>query len=330
MASSPSCAALRAALCALVCALASCSWQSPAPLRIGISDWPPFEFLHLAREKGFFEQEGVEVRLIEFASMSDARRAFEHRQIDGGLFSIFETLHLRERSARGLQVPLVIDFSDGADAILGRPGITDVAALRGKRLGIDLGALGIYIADRALNLHGLSLDDVTVVSVEDIDMLHYLQEERVDAVVNYPPTRTHIEAAGLASAIFTSREIPGEIVDVLALDEAVIDERPEDVARLIRAFYRAVEYARANPDEAYQIMAKREHVDVAAFREALESGITLVPLADQERFLSANSPFTRTVTEIARIMHARQQLRHPAAAEGLLNARPAALAVSGE
>jgi NitT/TauT family transport system substrate-binding protein len=324
-------AALRAAaLLSLAAALASCSWHEPEPLRIGISDWPPFEFLHLAREKGFFEEEGVQVRLIEFASMSDARRAFEHRQIDGGLFSIFETLHVRANSVRGLKVPLVIDFSDGADAILARPGIADIGALRGKRLGIDLGALGVYVADRALNLHGLSLDDVTVVSVEDIDMLHYLEEDRVDAVVNYPPTRTNIESKGLARAIFTSRQIPGEIVDVLALDETVIEERSADVARLIRAFYRAVDYARAHPDEAYAIMAKREHLEVADFRAALESGITLVPLADQERFLAKGSPFTRTVAEIARVMHARGQIRHPGVAEHLLHAGPAALAASGD
>ncbi len=310
--------------CAL--ALASCSLRSSEPLRIGISDWPPYEFLHLAREKGFFEQEGIEVRLIEFASMSDARRAFEHRQIDGGLFSIFETLHVRDQSHRALQIALIIDFSDGADAILARPPIRAVAELRGKRIGIDLGALGIYVAERALSRHGLSLDDVTVVRVEDIDMIRFLEEGRVDAVVNYPPTRTHIEQKGLAHAIFTSRQIPGEIVDVLALDGAVIQERPADVARLIRAFYRAVDYARTHPQDAYRIMAQREHLSVEAFREALESGVTLVPLADQARFLDPSSQFSRTIGEIAAILHRREQIADPGVGENLVSPEPAALA----
>ena len=311
---------------AFTAAFASCSLRSSEPLRIGISDWPPYEFLHLAREKGFFAQEGIEVRLIEFASMSDARRAFEHRQIDGGLFSIFETLHVRDQSHRPLRISLIIDFSDGADAVLARSPIVDVAQLRGKRIGIDLGALGIYVAERALSRHGLSLDDVTVVRVEDIDMVRYLQEGRVDAVVNYPPTRTQIEQKDLARAIFTSRQIPGEIVDVLALDGAVIDERPEDVARLIRAFYRAVDYARSHPDDAYRIMAQREHLSVAAFREALETGVTLVPLAEQARYLAPDAPFSRAIGEIAAILHRRGQIADPGIAADILSPEPAALA----
>jgi NitT/TauT family transport system substrate-binding protein len=316
----------RAALLFLALVLTSCSSGSSLPLRIGISEWPPYEFLHLAREKRFFEQEGIDVRLVEFAAMSDARRAFEHGQIDGGLFSIFETLHVRDESRRGLQVALIIDFSDGADAVLARPGIDSMAALRGKRFGMPVSALNFYMAERALRLAGLSLDDVTIVPVEDIDMQRYLREGRVDAVVNYPPARTRIEEAGLARAIFTSRQIPGEIVDVLALDATVIRDRPHDVARLIRAFYRAVEYSRTHPDDAYRIMAAREHVDPQSFRESLGNGIALVPLADQGRFLAADSPFARTVTDIARVLHRTRQISNPAVGENLLSDGPALLA----
>ncbi len=328
---SPHCArALRACIVLLALVASSCSSRSSVPLRISISEWPPYEFLHLAREKGFFEQEGVEVRLIEFAAMSDARRAFEHRQVDGGLFSIFETLHVRDQSHRALRVPLVIDFSDGADAVMARPGIERVADLRGKRFGLALSALNVYMAERALNLHGLSLDDVIVVPCEDIDMMDYLRAGKVDAVVNYPPSRTRIEQAGLARPIFTSAQIPGEIVDVLALDETVIRERPRDVARLIRAFYRAVEYARTNPDDAYRIMGLRERIDAATFRAALTEGVTLVPLADQKRFLAADSPFARQVTEIARILHRRQQISRASVATDLLSPQPAALAAGSD
>lgn len=317
-----------AAALLLTLMLTSCSSRSSAPLRIGISEWPPYEFLHLARERGFFEQEGVDVRLVEFAAMSDARRAFEHRQIDGGLFSIFETLHVRDDSRRDLKIALVIDFSDGADAILARPGIDSVAALRGKRFGIAISALNFYMADRALASHGLTLEDVTIVPVEDIDMARYLSEGKVDAVVNYPPSRTRIEQAGLARAIFTSAEIPGEIVDVLALDETVSRERPQDVARLIRAFYRAVEYARTHPQDAYRIMAAREHIEPEAFRESISNGITLVRLEEQERFLAPDAPFSQTVKRIAQVLHRTRQISNPAVADNLLSDGPARLAAN--
>lgn len=314
-----------AAIAAVLSVLLSCA-PPQAPLRIGLSAWPPFEYLHLAREKGFFEEEGVEVRLIEFTSMTDARRSFEHEQIDGGMFSIFEVLRARDRSSRELQVLLAVDFSDGADAILARPGIGSVPALRGKRIGVDEGALGLYVLDRALALHGMTLEDVTVLTIMEPQMVQALQQGKVDAVVNYPPTRTLIEAAGAARAVFTSSDIPGEIVDVLAIDARIVRERSEDVARLIRAFYRAVSYSHEQPEEAMRIMAEREHTTPDAFRETLESGITLVPLADQQRFLGESSRLPEVMARIAQVLHSRQQLSSPHHGTDVLNARPAELA----
>ena len=91
-------------------------------------------------------------------------------------------------------------------------------------------------------MHGMTLQDVSLVYVRTADMVEALREGKVDAITAYPPNSTEIESAGLARPIFSSSRIPGEIVDVLALDEAVIRERPDDVAAVIRAFYRAVRF----------------------------------------------------------------------------------------
>ena len=105
---------------AAILGLASCMSYEP-PLRIALIRWPPFEFLHLAQEKGYFAAEGVEVRLIEFVAVNDTQRAFEHDKIDGGTFSLFQVLQNRDQLKRKMQVPLVIDFSDGADLLLAEP-----------------------------------------------------------------------------------------------------------------------------------------------------------------------------------------------------------------
>ena len=68
----------------LLCAawLAGCG-RHEGPIRIGINAWPGNEFLFLAQEKGFFAAQGVDVRLIEYSSLGDVRRAFDRGQIDG-------------------------------------------------------------------------------------------------------------------------------------------------------------------------------------------------------------------------------------------------------
>src|SRR5215211_1246205 len=128
-----------------------------------------------------------------------------------------------------MQVPLVIDFSDGADLLLAKTDIADVSGRRGRSVGVTLSPLDIFFLTRALELHGMTLQDVSLVYVRTADIMEALREGKVDAITAYPPNSTEVERAGLAHPIFSSSRIPGEIVDVLALDEAVIRKRPEDV-----------------------------------------------------------------------------------------------------
>jgi NitT/TauT family transport system substrate-binding protein len=311
---------------AAILGLASCSSSEP-PLRIALIRWPPFEFLHLAQEKGFFAEEGVEVRLIEFVAVNDTQRAFEHDKIDGGTFSLFQVLQNRDQLTRKMQVPLVIDFSDGADLLLARPEIADVRSLRGHRVGVTLSPLDIFFLTRALELHGMSLQDVALVYVRTADMAEALRDGKVDAITAYPPNSTEVENAGIARPIFSSSHIPGEIVDVLALDEAVIRQRPDDVAGVIRAFYRAVRFAQEHPEEAWQIMSARERVTPEEFRAALQTGITLVPLADQQKFLGKDSSLPAVTARVSQVLKEKGLLSGVHAEHDLLNGAPAALAV---
>jgi NitT/TauT family transport system substrate-binding protein len=306
--------------------IASCSSYEP-PLRIALIRWPPFEFLHLAQEKGFFAEEGVEVRLIEFVAVNDTQRAFEHDKIDGGTFSLFQVLQNREQLNRKMQVPLVIDFSDGADIVMARPEIADVRGLRGRRIGTDLSALDRFVITRALESSGMTLQDVTLVYVRTPDMADALRSNKVDAITSYPPNSTEIENAGLAHTIFSSSRIPGEIVDVLALDQEIVHDRPDDVAAVIRAFYRAVRYAQEHPDEAWQIMSEREHVTPEEFRSSLQSGIALVPLADQQRFLGEKSSLRPVIARVSQLLKEQGLLSSARTEHDLLNAHPAELAV---
>jgi NitT/TauT family transport system substrate-binding protein len=226
-----------------------------------------------------------------------------------------------------MQVPLVIDFSDGADLLMAKPDIADVRALRGRRVGVTLSPLDIFFLTRALDLHGMTLQDVSLVYIRTADMAKALREGKVDAITAYPPNSTEIESAGIARSIFTSSRIPGEIVDVLALDEAVIRDRPKDVAGVIRAFYRAVAFAKEHPEEAWQIMSARERVTPEEFRNALHTGITLVPLADQEKFLGENSSLQGVVARVSQVLKDKGLLSSVHADRDLLNGHPAALAV---
>ena len=315
------------AVAALLAVIAGCGRQN-APLRVGLQSWPPFEYLHLAREKGFFEAEGVDVRLIEFVEASDAFRAYDHGKLDGGTFSLMQVLRVRDSSRLKLQIAMITDYSDGQDAILARTGIDNVPGLRGKRVGVSEAPLTVYMLARALELHGMTLEDVTLVRILDTNTTASLRSGLIDAVITYPPRRLQVEQEAMAHPIFTSKDIPGEIVDALAFQESIFKERPQDVARVIRAFHRAVRYTAEQPDEAMRIMAEREKVDPETFRKSLTDGLTVAALADQQHLLAPDSPLAQVIQRIAATMHELGVLSTAQYGGEVLNPQGAALAVA--
>jgi NitT/TauT family transport system substrate-binding protein len=185
----------------------------------------------------------------------------------------------------------------------------------------------MFFLTRALEVNDMTLQDVSIVYVRIEDAAEALRSGKVDAVTAYPPNSTELENAGTAHTIFSSSRIPGEIVDVLALDEEICKDRPDDVAGVIRAFYRAVRYAQEHPDEAWRIMSERERVTPDEFQRALHSGITLVPLADQARFLDDKSSLESVVTRVSQLLKEQGLLSTVRTEHDLLNGHPASLAV---
>jgi NitT/TauT family transport system substrate-binding protein len=281
---------------------------APRPLRVALNPWPGYEFATLARAKGFFEQEGVEVRLLELSGLGDCVRAFEREQVDGFFGTVTEVLRSRDQSHRHAQIVMVADYSDGADVILARDGIATVAELRGRRVGIETGSLTAFILARALEQSGLAWTDVRTVHMAAMDMAAAMAEGKVDAVVTYPPMSLAIVKSGTGREIFSTSEIPGEVVDVLAFDASSLAKRGDEIRGFIRAFHRAQEYAKANPVESMDIMAAREGITPEEFEAAINGGVKLLRREDQARFLGQGGKLPGVVASTERILRSIGQL----------------------
>lgn len=288
-----------------------CAPEKPAPFRIGINAWPGYEFLYLAQEMGFYREEGLEVRVVEFSSLSDARRAYERGQINVIAATVIEVLQIRDNSPRTPQIVQVVDYSDGADLILARPGLTNAAGLRGARIGVELASLGVYVLARGLEQGGLGLADVKLVSMDQLSMGDAFRKGELDAIVTYPPESIKLLRETKASTVFSTAEIPGEVVDVIAVEAELNTRRPGDVAKLLRAYHRALAYARQNPGEAYRIMAERQGITPEEFHAALTEGMQLLSESDQADYLRPGGKLDAVIDTSDRILRQSGQIKGP-------------------
>ena len=145
----------------------SCSYFKPelSPIRIGINAWPGYEFLYLAKVKGLFEQDGLDVQIVEFDSLSDGRRAYQRGNIDVLACTLIEHLQILNNSDRSPRIGIVADFSNGADVAFAQPSVIEKKSIKGASVGLEIDSLGVYMLLRMLEREGLSLDDRMRLSV---------------------------------------------------------------------------------------------------------------------------------------------------------------------
>src|SRR5689334_13738328 len=249
--------------CALAM-LAACAREPATPLRIGTNVWIGSEPLYLARDLGRLDPSTVQ--LVEYPSASEVLRAFRNEAIDGMVISLDELFGL---AVDGLQprIILVVDVSHGADVVVGRSGIRSMRDLQGKSVAVESGALGAFVLSRALALNGMQASDVNVVHLESNEHPGAFEKGQVDAAVTFDPYRAQLLAAG-AKTLFDSTQIPGEIVDLLAVRASVVDRHPTPIQALLSGWFAALDYMKREPADAAQRMGIRQQTSGQQFLEA--------------------------------------------------------------
>jgi NitT/TauT family transport system substrate-binding protein len=284
---------------ALTVALTSCFGPPSMPLRIGANLWTGYETLYLARDLG--ELKDKPIRLIDFPSGTEEVRAYRNDEIDGAGLSIDQVITLAATQG-DIRIIAIMDYSNGGDVILARPGLRTMRDLKGKRIGVEATALGAFFLGRALEINGMTPQDVKVVSLELSDHEAAYKAGRVDAVVTFGPARINLLKAG-AITLFDSAMIPGEIVDTLAASTQAISENAENLQALVEARFKALGYFESNPADATRRMARRTQVKpeemLEAFRlleqPSLEQNVALLSQRDPSLVVS--------MTNLIQVMH---------------------------
>ncbi len=288
--------------------------QVAMPLRVGSNQWIGYEPVYLARSLGWLDER--KVRLVELPSSTQVMQALMHGNLEAGMLTLDEVLTLRARGVP-LKVIALMDFSEGADVLVGRPGMR-LGDLRGKRIGVENTAVGAILLDAALRAAGLTTNDVEVVPVEVDNHVEAFRSGRVDAVVTFEPSRSRLLAEG-GVVLFDSSRIPGRIIDVLAVRADALPEHSGQIEHLLQAYYRALDYLQEHRQAACQRIAPRLHLSPQAVCESY-SGIRLPPRVLSRAWLS-DGTLEQRAAELADLMYRRGLLPQPVSSAGLAEPR---------
>lgn len=265
--------------------LLSCTDKPTPSLRLGTNIWPGYEPLYLARHKGFLTED--KVHLVEFSSASQVIQAYRNELIDAAALTLDEVLLLLE-TGESFSIVLVLDISHGGDAIIGQAGIKTFEELRGKRIGVENNALGAYVYTRALEVVGLDKQSVQVIQLDVNEQENAFIQQQVDAVVTFEPTRSKLLKGG-GQLLFDSRQIPGEIVDVVIVRNDYLGRHSETVQYLLDGWYQALAFMKEQPRVAAKTLGLRMQLGIDDTLASYQ-GLKLPGLEENQQLLQQPAP----------------------------------------
>ena len=304
----------------LLLCMGGCAREPETALRIGTNVWIGSEPLYLARELGHLDP--AVVQLVEYPSASEVLRAYRNQAIDGMVISLDELFGL---AVDGLQpkIILVVDVSHGADVVVGRPGMKSMKDLKGKSVAVESGALGAFVLSRALTLNGMQASDVNVVHLESNEQPKAFEAGTVDGAVTFDPYRTQFLQAG-ATTLFDSTQIPGEIVDLVAVRASVVNKQPRAVQALLTGWFNATDYMKRDPKDAARRMGIRQQRTGEQFLEA-QKGLHVPSREENLRMLGSQTPeLAVSGRRLMALMVDAKLLRAPVEIESVLAPGPLA------
>ena len=259
-----------------VCSLA----QAKEPIRIGYSDWPGWVAWEVGIDKQWFKEEGVDVK-FEWFDYVASMDAFAAGKLDAVSMTNGDALVTGATGAKSVMF-LINDYSNGNDMIVGSPGISSIKELKGKKIGVEVGFVDHLLLLNALKDNGMKESDVELVNVHTNETPQVLASGQVSAIGAWQPSSgIALQQVPGSKPIYTSANVPGLIYDLLAVSPQSLATRRDDYKKIMKVWYRIVDYLydpKTHAD-AVRIMASRVGVKPEEYEKFI-SGTKILTLKE--------------------------------------------------
>jgi NitT/TauT family transport system substrate-binding protein len=271
-----------AGLCLAAATLLPVAASAAESLKIGTVVWAGYAPFYVADALDLYKKHGLKVQLQFFNDPAMIPSAMAGGALDGGMLTYDQVIN---SAAKGLahKVVMPIDFSNGGDAIVAEKAITSVADFKGRKVGFNPLSPSDFLLAYALKSNGMSAKDVQPVNMTPEAIPGAMASGSLPVGVTYEPNVSQI--LGMPGdkfhVVYSSKDAPGLITDVLVFDEKMIARKPAAIKAMILGYADGLAYIQSHPDEAAKIIGKVLGVD-AEEAKAQMGGVYNIPLGEME------------------------------------------------
>ena len=242
-----------AAAVAALAALAVPAAAQETRLAIGMSGWTGFQPLTLAKEAGIFKKNGLDVTL-RMIPQKDRHLAIASGDVQCAATTV-ETWIVWNASGVATKQIFQMDKSYGADGMAVRSGVAKIGDLKGKTVAASApGTAPYFTLAWFLKKNGLSVKDVTVVSLEPAAAAQAFVAGQNDAAMTYEPYLSTVRDNPQAGRIIATTLDYPMIMDTFGCTPKFLAENPKAAQALANSYFEALEMIRKDPAKSNEIM----------------------------------------------------------------------------
>lgn len=222
-------------------------------LRVGYQTGDINNVTMVAYNEGFFEEAGLDVELVPYASGGSMVPALAAGEVDVTWFFPFPSL-----SAYAREIPIEVFLLDHspktAERLIGD--YDSIEELEGKKIGVTFGTSGHHSLLSALDQTGLSAQDVTLVNLKPAEMAPAYAAKQIDAAWTWEPAAGKLNELG-GKDIATADSVGAFAVALWAVRSEFAQENPEQLQKFISAWDMAQQHYLEDPAAGQKWEAER-------------------------------------------------------------------------
>jgi NitT/TauT family transport system substrate-binding protein len=246
------------------------------PLVVAVNTWVGFApgvyfngGLNASAESRFTKEYGVPVKIVIMDNFDDSRNAWKAGKVD----IICNTADVLSTEIPNLtqykpKVFFQIDWSRGGDAIVVRPGINNVADLKGKSVALAIGTPSQTLIISAIESGEITYEDLQIKKMATaIEAASAFKAGQVDAAIVWAPDDEDCVAAiPGAKRLITTKQARYAIADIFYAKEDFIQSHQKEISAFTAGWLKASAELNSTPSaraEAQKAMAKYFNVPEA-------------------------------------------------------------------
>ena len=236
--------------------------------------------LYVAQENKIFAKYGLEVELL-WGGDPDAPLKLVAAGEYPFAVSYQQSVTIARASEEVLPVKsigLLVEHPLNTISFLKKTGIKTPADFKGKKVGYTVAPLDVLLFNAIAANAGLAEDDYELINI-GTNILAPLLSGQIDAVIgpfrNYEINMLKLEGAEADFFALEKHGIPDYYELVIITHDTYLEQHPETAKKLMKAIQEAIQFTKANPDDALKLFFKanpdaRKDLEELAFRDTLD------------------------------------------------------------